>query len=289
MSEYHKSVLLQEAVMQLNVQSGKKYIDGTLGGGGHTQAILSQGGKVIALDVDDDALAHVARAANASEHLQLVKGNFKDIDTLAKARGFLKVAGILLDLGVSSHQFDEPERGFSLQASGPLDMRMDQTLSVTAKDLVNGLTKDELADLLLKLGEEPFAKKIAQRIVDYRRTKQIETTIELEQLIRRSVPWTKHTNPSTRVFQALRIAVNDELNSLREVLPKAITLLEPKGRLVIITFHSLEDRIVKHAFMAFEEQGLGQVVTKKPIIPSTGEIEANTRSRSAKMRVFEKK
>jgi 16S rRNA (cytosine1402-N4)-methyltransferase len=304
MSNYHTSVFLKEAVSELKVTVGKKYIDGTLGGGGHTSRILEAGGDVLGLDVDEEALAYVERKwrmENGKWKVQgkckLVRGNFRDIDILARQNGFERVDGILLDLGVSSHQFDTAERGFSLQATGPLDMRMDQTLHVTAKDLVNGLTRDELTDLFTQLGEERFSRKIAQAIVDARKRKPIESTAELEEIVFRNVPRirsfegskNKSAHPATRVFQALRIAVNDELHSLEEVLPKAIGLLHPGGRLVVITFHSLEDRIVKHTFLAFTEKGLGTVVTKKPILPTEEEITANPRSRSAKMRVFEKK
>jgi 16S rRNA (cytosine1402-N4)-methyltransferase len=303
MGEYHISVLLKEAIDYLHVRAGKRYIDGTLGGGGHTGEILAAGGKVLGLDVDKDALAYVKekindkRLAIKEDDFRLARGNFKDIEVLAKANGFDKVAGILLDLGVSSHQFDTAERGFSIQASGPLDMRMDQTLAVSAKDLLNALTKDELTELFTKLGEERFAGKIAKEIVESRKKKPLETTAELESLIKRTVPRSgifdksgmRQIHPATKVFQALRIAVNDELNSLQDVLPKAVALLEPEGRLAVITFHSLEDRIVKHSFIAFEKKGQGMILTKKPVIPSEEEVLANPRSRSAKLRVFEKK
>lgn len=297
MNTYHTSVLLQETIRELNVRSRKKYIDGTLGGGGHTFEILKSGGRVLGLDVDQDALDYVAEKvkshkspAKIIENLVLVKGNFKDIDTIAKENGFATVAGVLLDLGVSSHHFDDAIRGFSFQHEGPLDMRMDRQLQVKAGDLVNALTKSELTELFTKLGEERFTRVIVAHILEARKSKRIETTTELAEIIKRAVPFAKKgINPATQVFQALRIAVNDEINILIETLPKAVSLLESGGRLAVISFHSLEDRIVKRSFLEFEEQGLGTIVTKKPIVPTEEEIMANSRSRSSKLRVFEKK
>lgn len=297
MNDFHKSVLLREAIEFLRVTPGKKYIDATLGGGGHGLEILRRGGVLLGIDQDIDAIEFVKRRWKVEsrnwkieeENLRLVLGNFRDLGVIAKENGFERAAGILFDLGVSSHQFDTAERGFSFSKEGPLDMRMDSTLSVSARDLVNGLTKQELEELFVKLGEERFARKIASSIVAARSEKQIETTKELGDLIRQSVYRSDYdVHPATRVFQALRIAINDELNSLREVLPQGVDLLEPGGRLVIISFHSLEDRIVKRAFLGFEEAGRGKVVTKKPLAPSDEEVEVNPRSRSAKMRVFEK-
>lgn len=296
MNTYHISVLLQETIAQLNIRAGKRYIDGTIGGGGHTAEILKHGGIVLGLDVDQDALEFVQKDLRLKikdlrfgTDLVLVKGNFKGIATIARENGFEKVAGILLDLGVSSHHFDEAKRGFSFQSEGPLDMRMDKELQVNAGDLVNALTRGELIELFTTYGEEPFARSIASHIVEARKEKRIETTTELAGIIRKAVPFTKKgINPATKVFQALRIAVNDELHVLIETLPKAVELLESNGRLAVISFHSLEDRIVKRSFLAFEEKGLGKVVTKKPIVPSEEEIMANSRSRSSKLRVFEK-
>ena len=294
MSDYHTSVLLQETIEDLQIQAGEQYIDGTLGGGGHTFEILKRGGKVLGIDVDEDALEFVKQESknrnySVGKDLILAQGNFKDIDKIAKENSFTSVSGILLDLGISSHHVDAAERGFSFLKDAPLDMRMDKKLQVTAGDLVNVLTRNELIELLIKLGEEPFAKSIASQIVEARKTKRIETTTELSEIIKRAVPFSKKgINPATRAFQALRIAVNDELNSLLEALPKAISLLEHGGRLAIISFHSLEDRIVKREFLTFEEKGLGTIITKKPIVPKEEEIVANSRSRSSKLRVFEK-
>ncbi|HWY79486.1 MAG TPA: 16S rRNA (cytosine(1402)-N(4))-methyltransferase RsmH [Candidatus Sulfotelmatobacter sp.] len=296
MNIYHTSVLLQETLEQLKVKTGKRYIDGTLGGGGHTSEILKRGGRVLGIDVDEDALEFVRKDLGLKFNdlkigtdLILIKENFKHIDTIAKANGFEQVTGILLDLGVSSHHLDEAERGFSFQKEGPLDMRMDKELQVKAGDLVNVLTKNELYDLFTKFGEESFARLIASHIVEARKKKRIETTTELSDIIRKAVPFSKKgINPSTKVFQALRIVVNDELDSLIELLPKAVSLLESGGRLIIISFHSLEDRIVKRAFLEFAEAGLGKIMTKKPIVPCEEEIVTNSRARSSKLRVFEK-
>ena len=288
MNNYHTSVLLQEVLDYLELKRGKWYIDATLGGGGHTQAILEKGCRVLCIDVDQDALNHVRQRLGSNEDLVLARGNFRDIDTLAKEHGLEKVSGILFDVGVSSYQLDTPERGFSFQ-DGPLDMRMDQQLSVTAGDLVNGLTNKELQELFVRLGEERYARSIAKHIEVYRKEQLIRTTGELVGIIRQAVPHlpTK-VHPATRVFQALRIAVNDELHALSEALPKAVNLLESGGRLVVISFHSLEDRIVKRAFVTFEQEGLGKIITKKPIEATEDELGENRRSRSAKLRVFEK-
>lgn len=252
---------------------------------------------MLGIDQDQDSLDYVQRDLRLKikdlrfgKNLFLAKGNFKDIDSIAKEHGFEKVAGILLDLGISSHHVDAAERGFSFLKEGPLDMRMDKDLQVTAGDLINVLTKGELYDLFTKLGEERFARPIVASIVSKRKVKRIETTTELAEIIRKAVPFAKKdVNPATRVFQALRIATNDELNSLIEALPKAIRLLAPGGRLAIISFHSLEDRIVKRAFLEYAGKGWGTIVTKKPIVPTEEEIARNSRSRSSKLRVFEKK
>lgn len=291
MSKYHTTVLLQEAIDALQIQSGEKYIDATLGGGGHTEAILERGGIVLGIDQDKEALEYVKENFKfqiSNGQLTIAQGNFKDLGRIAKENGFDVVAGILLDIGVSGHHLESGERGFSFLLPGPLDMRMDTNLSVKASDLVNGLTKGELVELFTKYGEEPFAKKIAEAIVVARLNKPFETTVELADAIAAHVPKISKVHPATRVFQALRIAVNDELHALEAVLPQAIELLEEKGRLAVITFHSLEDRIVKKTFEEFESQQKGKVMTKDVITASEEEIEANKKSRSAKLRIFEK-
>lgn len=309
METYHVSVLLREVIEALRVQPGKQYIDATLGGGGHSLEIIQHGGVVLGIDADEEAILEVKKILRDKDiktlgekkenalhisvsqypNISLVRGNFKDIDTIAKTTGFERVDGILFDLGVSSHQLEEAERGFSFRKEGPLDMRMDQGLQVRARELVNGLGKGELYELLTKLGEEQFARSISAAIVEERKKKPIETTGDLEKIVRRAVPVRGSTiHPATRVFQALRIAVNDELHSIREALPKAFTLLNGGGRIAVISFHSLEDRIVKNYFREIVQEGRGRLVKEKPIIPSDTETEHNPRSRSAKLRIIEK-
>lgn len=294
MSSFHKPVLLNEVLEFLFVRKGELYIDGTLGGGGHTKGVIEKGGRVLGIDVDQEALDYVGSELESdidNSQLALARGNFKDIDQIAHLNSFDKVAGIIFDLGVSNYQIDTPGRGFSYLRNGPLDMRMDKDLGVSAGDLVNILTKGELNELFRKLGEEFNARVISERIVSARRVKKIETIDDLIQAVyglNRTISPFERAKRFKKIFQALRIAVNDELNNLKEALPKAISLLKKDGRLAIITFHSLEDRIVKQAFQEYMEDGIGTILTKKPIIPSDSEIEENSRSKSAKLRVLKK-
>src|SRR3989344_2279513 len=297
MNDFHKPVLLQEVIDFLRVKRGSKYIDTTLGGGGHSKKILEQGGIVLGIDQDEDAIQFVKKNFKfeiLNFKLVLVKGNFKNIDEIAHLKGFDKVSGILFDLGVSSFQLENPQRGFSYQKEGPLDMRMDKKLKVQAADLLNILTKGELNELFFKLGEENNARIISDGIVRARGIKPIRTTEDLVSVIQESLGKKGRTSAfdrskvAKRIFQALRIAVNDELNNLKEALPGAYTILDRRGRLVVISFHSLEDRIVKNTFKEFESKNMGKIITKKPIVPSFLEIEKNSRSKSAKLRVFEK-
>lgn len=292
---YHKSVLLQEAIDGLNVRKDSKYIDATLGGGGHTSSILDLGGIVLGLDQDEEAI-EFARANSKQQivngKLHLARGNFANIDKIAKENGFSKVSGILFDLGVSSHQLDEASRGFSYLKSGPLDMRMDQGLGVKASDLVNALGRKELYEIFIELGEERRSNAVVELIVSRRRIAPFQTTDDLSLTLATAYGFKEvgdfaRATSSKRVFQALRMKVNDELGSLTETLPKSLSLLEENGRLVIITFHSLEDRIVKRAFVRFENEGKGRIITKKPILPTSAEINQNSRSKSAKLRIFE--
>ena len=288
MANFHTPVLLKETIEALHIQKGKKYIDATVGGGGHTVEIVKLGGVVLGIDADEEAIGHTK---SKIRNLTLVQGNFRDIDKIAHSHGFVDTAGILFDLGISSYQLDEEGRGFSFRFDAPLDMRMDRTLAVTAKDLINGLTKGELYELFTKLGEEKRALAVSDRIALARKIKPIETTGQLARLmidVYRSRTKTHGIHPATRVFQALRIAVNDELNALREALPKAFSLLGIYGRLVVTVFHSLEDRIVKQQFRTWEAEGLVRMITKKPIGPTDDEVAQNPRARSAKMRCIEK-
>ncbi len=299
MNKAHIPVLIQEVLDFLAVEKGKRYIDATLGGGGYTEAIVKKGAEVLALDVDEEALSKVRERMSESiaaywEHVTLVHDNFRNIDEVANTFGFSKVDGVVFDLGVSSFQLEEGERGFSFQKSGPLDMRMDKRLGVTAADLVNALSARELKELFAKFGEEYNTKKIIDEIVRERKREDITSTGELVEIIKRargikgSVSAKLVAGVSKRIFQALRIVVNDELGALKEALPKAIGLLASHGRIVVVSFHSLEDRIVKESFRESERKKLGRVLVSKPVTASKAEIESNKRSRSAKLRVFEK-
>lgn len=295
MGDYHIPVMLKEVLELLDVKKDHWYVDCNLGGGGHTEAILKSGGKVLGIDLDPDAISEVSKNLKDfidNKRLILKQTNFSNIDSIVlETAQAMEIHGILFDLGVSTHQLEETERGFSFNKDAPLDMRMDPSKGASAKDLINGLYEKELAELFLKLGEENWSKPIAKKIVEYREKKLIETTSELANIIlsvRRRSPFDK-THPATRIFQALRIAVNDELNSLKEALPKAFEALEKGGRIVVISFHSLEDRIVKNYFRELEEQNKGKIITDKPLETSEGETVENPRSRSAKLRALEKK
>ena len=286
----HVPVLLDEVLSGLAPRSGGRYLDGPLGGGGHAAAVLEASapdGRLLGIDADPAALA----AAGA----RLAHGNFREIGKLAREHGFDSVDGLLLDLGVSSYQLDTPERGFSFAADAPLDMRLDPTGGASAADLVNQTPESELADLIYRYGEERGSRRVARFIAEARRRRPIETTGELAELVARALGG-RHgkIHPATRTFQALRIAVNRELESLEAALPQAVELLAPGGRLAVISFHSLEDRIVKLFFRS--ESGYGgsmqparlQIITRKPIEAGEQESRANPRSRSAKLRIAER-
>jgi len=291
MEGYHKSVLLREAVDALNVRDAW-YLDCTLGDGGHSIEIIKRGGKVVGIDVDPQALERVQKRFKdggiSEDRYKLVQGNFRDAKNLIEKQTELrqKFAGAIFDLGVSSLQLESPERGFSFLKKGPLDMRMDPTLAVSALDLLNALSRKELYELFLKLGEEKYSWRLADALVSARQVKPVVNTLELARLIEKTVGRKDKIHPATKVFQALRIAVNDELRAFEEGLNQVKDLIEKNGYIVVISFHSLEDRIVKNTFKQWEFVGAGEVLTKKPLIPTEEEVTNNPRARSAKMRVF---
>lgn len=299
----HIPVLLDEVLEYLTIKNGNKYIDATAGGGGHTQEIVNRGGVVLAIDQDDDALDHLRKRFEDEKRVTVVKGNFGEIEEIARLHapraqaiggqahlhGFTHCSGILFDLGMSSFQLDSSSRGFSFHRDQVLDMRMDATKELTAYHIVNKWTPEDLEEVLLRFGEERQASEVVQAIVAARKEKKIETTGELVSIIKKVIHRNEKIHPATRVFQALRIAVNAELDVLKSGLHGALNTIGVNGKIVVISFHSLEDRIVKNMFREFEQQGAGSVLSKKPIIATEEEKEVNPRSRSAKMRVFQKK
>jgi 16S rRNA (cytosine1402-N4)-methyltransferase len=308
----HTSVLLQETIDELHIRPDGIYVDGTLGGGGHSYEIcrrLTEGGRLIGIDQDADAIrAATGRLAEFKDRVTIVRSNYSDMVRVLGELGIGRVDGIILDLGVSSFQLDTPERGFTYRSEdAPLDMRMDDRQTLTARDIVNGYSEMELFRIIRDYGEDRFAKNIAKHIVAERAKKPIETTGELNAIIRAAIPMKVQAtggHPSKRTYQAIRIELNRELDVLRDNLDAMIDLLNPEGRICIITFHSLEDRIVKSSFKKNENpctcppsfpvcvcgnQSKGRVVTRKPILPSEEELEENKRSKSAKLRVFERK
>lgn len=286
---FHTPVLLQEAVDALQVVNGKKYIDGTLGGGGHSELILERGGVVLGIDRDSESIDEANKRFKSSKSIKIVKGNFENIKQIAIANGYRKCEGIVFDLGVSVHQIKDLSRGFSFNSHYSIDMRMDKDQELTAREIINNWSRDELVYIFEKYGEENEANEIATQIVKERKTKEIIYADALAEIItsakkRRDVG----INPATKVFQAIRIAVNDELRILEVAIAAGIDLLNKKSRIVVISFHSLEDRIVKKTFLEMERAGMGKVITKKPIRASFYEVNINKKSRSAKLRVFEK-
>ncbi|MEN2982199.1 MAG: 16S rRNA (cytosine(1402)-N(4))-methyltransferase RsmH [Thermus sp.] len=277
----HIPVLYQEALDLLKVRPGEVYVDATLGGAGHARGILERGGLVLGLDQDPEAVAR-AQALNLPG-LRVFQANFRHLKEVLEAAGVRQVAGILADLGVSSFHLDDPRRGFSYQKEGPLDMRMGGE-GPTAEEAVNRLPLEELYRILRDLGEEKQAYRIAKAIVEARRKAPIRTTTQLAEIVRQAVGFRKAGHPARKTFQALRMYVNDELAALAEFLAQAKEALAPGGRLVVITFHSLEDRMVKRFL---RESGL-KVLTKKPLLPSPKEVEQNPRARSAKLRAAER-
>ena len=308
----HVSVLLEETIEGLQIRPDGIYVDGTLGGAGHSSEIckrLGEGGRLIGIDQDEDAIeAASKRLAGFQDRVTIVRSNYCRMKEVLNDLGIEKVDGILLDLGVSSYQLDTPMRGFTyMEEDAPLDMRMDNRQSLTAEKIVNEYSEEELFHLIRDYGEDRFAKNIAKHIVQARRKAPIKTTGELTEIIRASIPMKVQVtggHPAKRTFQAIRIECNKELDVLKDSLDEMIELLNPGGRLCIITFHSLEDRIVKNIFKTNEDpctcpkefpvcvcgkKSKGRVVTRKPILPAEEEMEDNSRSRSAKLRIFEKK
>jgi 16S rRNA (cytosine1402-N4)-methyltransferase len=301
---YHASVMPEEVVAFLCPGPGKLFLDGTAGGGGHTRLFLEHGAEVLALDQDLDAIQQCASTlAPFADRLHLAHANFAEAAEVAAQLGLGPFDGVLLDLGVSSYQLDTPERGFSFQREGPLDMRMDQRGSMSAAVMLNTASEEELTRIFREYGEEPRARQIAARIVRIRDTTPFRTTSDLAVAVESVAPRTGPRHPATRVFQALRIAVNDELGVLEHALEQISSLLAPGGRFGVLTFHSLEDRIVKHFFRARSTEWLDRpewpeprrnpehifrLLTPRPIDASTQEIQINPRARSAKLRVAEK-
>lgn len=308
----HYSVLLQETIENLNIKPDGIYVDGTLGGAGHASQVakrLSEKGRLIGIDQDADAIrAASERLAPFGDRITIIRSNYANMKTELQAIGVEHVDGIVLDLGVSSFQLDTPERGFTYRESdAPLDMRMDDRQAIAAKDIVNDYSEMDLYRIIRDYGEDKFAKNIAKHIVAERQKKPIETTGELTEIIRASIPMKMQKNgghPAKRTFQAIRIELNRELEVLQNNLDEMIELLNPGGRICIITFHSLEDRIVKTNFKRNENPctcpsdfpvcvcgnvSKGKVITRKPILPSDKELEENSRSKSAKLRVFERR
>lgn len=307
----HYSVLLEETIEQLHIKPEGIYLDGTLGGGGHAEAVLRRlAGKGHLFGVDQDEAAVVAaseRLRPYGEKVTVIRENYRNAVAVLRQEGVEGVDGIVLDLGVSSYQFDTADRGFSYRYDTTLDMRMDSRNTLSAKEIVNGYTEKELFHVIKDYGEEPFAKNIAKHIVRERENKEITTTFELNEIIKNAIPAKMRQgggHPSKRTYQAIRIECNHELEVLKDSLDEMIDFLRPGGRICIITFHSLEDRIVKNIFRTGENpcicppefpvcvcgrRSKGKVITKKPIFPSEEELENNSRSRSAKLRVFERK
>ncbi len=306
----HISVLLNETIDSLNIKPDGVYVDGTLGGGGHSLKIcenLGKNGRLIGIDQDMDAIgAATERLRDYSDKVTIVHSNYQDIDSVLSDLSIDGVDGIVLDLGVSSYQLDNAERGFTYREDTSLDMRMDQSSSLTAKDIVNNYSEQELYRVIRDYGEDGFAKNIAKHIVRARQEKTIETTGELNEIIKAAIPAKVRKgqgHPSKKTFQAIRIELNKELEVLENSLDKMIELLNPGGRLCVITFHSLEDRIVKNIFRknmnpcicppefpvcTCGRKPAGKVLTRKPILPGAGELEENKRAKSSKLRVFEK-
>lgn len=305
----HKSVLLSEAIEGLNIKENGIYVDGTLGGAGHSYEILkklNKAGMLIGIDRDNEALVAAKKKLKDFQNVKYVHGNHDDILSILDGLQITKVDGILLDLGVSSYQLDEASRGFSYMQNGALDMRMNKEDEISAFDVVNKYDEKELERIFREYGEEKFSKRIANKICELRKTKNIETTFELADIIKSCIPVAtlkQNKQPAKRVFQAIRIEVNHELEPLRKTIIDSVNSLNKGGRLAVITFHSLEDKIVKHTYEELEGRctcpksfpvcvcgykSYGKIITKKPITSNEEELNENSRARSAKLRIFER-
>ena len=302
----HIPVLLNECIEGLNIKKDGIYVDGTLGGAGHSFEIatkLENTGKLIGIDRDQEAIKKAKETLKNFNNVIYVQENHDNIKEILEKLNIEKVDGILLDLGVSSYQIDEETRGFSYMKNSPLDMRMDKTQNLTAEDVINTYPEEKLADIIYRYSEEKFARQIARRICEHRKIKRIENTTELVEIIEKCVPKQIQGHPAKRTFQAIRIEVNNEIEPLYNTVTSAIDLLKAGGRLCIITFHSLEDRAVKEAYAdsvgkcicppdlpycVCGNKSKGKIITKKPILPTEEEMDENSRSKSAKLRIFEK-
>ena len=304
----HKPVMLDECIKGLNIKPEGIYIDGTIGGAGHSKEIvkrLNDKGMLIGIDRDEEALKAAKNNLSEYKNVKYIHGNHDNIKEILEKEGIEKVDGILLDLGVSSYQLDEKNRGFSYLGENELDMRMDKTQNLTAKNVINEYPEEKLANIIYEYGEERFSRQIAKNICIARKNKEIETTKELVEIIEKSIPKSKQKDghPAKRTFQAIRIEVNNEIKPLYKTILDCIEMLQEQGRLCVITFHSLEDRAVKKAMIEAKgkctcppdlpycvcgAKSLGKIITKKPILPSKEEMEENSRSKSAKLRIFEK-
>jgi len=305
----HKSVLLEETINGLCIKPEGTYVDGTLGGAGHSSVIaskLNSLGRLIGFDQDEDAIKASTKKLEGYDNVTIVRSNYRNMKEELNNLGIEKVDGILLDLGVSSYQLDKAQRGFSYKEEAPLDMRMDNRNEMTARDIVNNYSQGDLFRIIRDYGEDKFAANIAKHIVNYREEKPIETTTELAEIIKAAIPMKfrkQGGHPAKQTFQAIRIELNGELTVLKESLMEMIDMLKPGGRICIITFHSLEDRIVKNIFKDAENPctcpknfpvcvcgnvSKGKIITKKPIVPTDEELEYNPRSKSSKLRIFER-
>ncbi len=292
---YHIPVMLREVIDYLRPAPGQTFVDATLGTAGHAEKILEKimpEGRLLGIDRDTESIEIAKeRLARFGSSVELVHGNFMDIDTILGERGITKVDGMVFDLGISSFQLSNPERGFSFQKEGPLDMRLDRESYISAYDLVNNLNEEEISNILWTFGEERWHNRIARFLVAERQKHPILTTSQLSEIVARAIPGKyRHyrIHPATRTFQAVRIAVNRELETLKTAVEKAVTFLKPGGRICVISFHSLEDRIIKFSFREFAAGGILKIVTPKPLTPTYDETKINPSARSSKLRVGER-